>query len=438
MKNLDSYFLFTVLCLLNIDATAQKAVIYSNPIVGAVSTNSAKVWVAYKSKEQLRLVITDTASRQVIFPQSADAIKSTDGALCAIASFSQLEPGKKYFAVATLNNGNIIKVTSFKTLTDTIPQKISFTIGSCALLEPGFLRGAFPGGSDRIFKSMVKANPDFNVWLGDNIYYFGKHYTTFDGMFNRWLKIRIKFKKLSSFLSAVPQYSIWDDHDFGPNDSGRKFKLKDTALLIFKHFWPNDYPYQEQLNGNYFTFRQNDIEFFMTDDRFYRDAPCDSCDFLGATQVVWLKNKLMLSDATFKFVCMGTQLLNTNGFGESYDQYKKEQQDLIHFITTNNIKGVLFLTGDKHYSEVCRREINGYPIYDFTCSPLTTPALPRRLLGAYNNGDRIPGSDYAKKNFGKISISGDKAARVCDIEIFSVGGKLKRNITIEAKDLQRK
>jgi hypothetical protein len=65
-------------------------------------------------------------------------------------------------------------------------------------------------------------------------------------------------------------------------------------------------------------------------------------------------------------------------------------------------------------------------------------ALPRRLLGAYNNGDRVSGSDYAKKNFGKISIMGKPSNRVCEIEIFSVGGKLKRKIIIEANQLQKK
>jgi alkaline phosphatase D len=436
-------FLFKVfaLTLLNLYFTqlkAQDSKILAKPIVGSVTENSAKVWVAYKESLTMRLVLMDTISKMVTFPSNSESIKSSDGTVAAIGSFERLQPNTTYFVFATLDEGRVFKTTSFKTLSDNIPHQISFTLGSCALMETGFFRGAFPGASSRIFKKMEAAKPDFNVWLGDNVYYFGHHYNSFDNMFYRWLKIRSKFKTLNNFLSSVPQYAIWDDHDFGPNDSGKNFKLKDSALIIFKHFWPNDYPNQSQLKGNYFTFRKHDIEFFMTDDRFYRDAPCDSCDFLGETQLIWLKNKLMLSDATFKFICMGTQLLNTNGFGESYDQYKREQQDLINFITSNNIKGVVFLTGDKHYSEVCRREINGYPVYDFTCSPLTTMALPRKLLGAYNNGDRVSGSDYAKKNFGKISITGKPSNRVCEIEIFSVGGKLKRKIIIEANQLQKK
>ena len=75
---------------------------------------------------------------------------------------------------------------------------------------------------------------------------------------------------------------------------------------------------------------------------------------------------------------------------------------------------------------------------DYDVSFLNDRALPRKLLGAYYNADRISGSDYAKKNFGKISISGEKDNRIAKIEVFSKGGKLKRTLTIPANELQRK
>ena len=114
----------------------------------------------------------------------------------------------------------------------------------------------------------------------------------------------------------------------------------------------------------------------MTDDRYYRAPKGDtSGDFLGETQMVWLKNKLLMSDATFKFICIGSQVLNDNNFGESYADYPRERNDLFDFIARNNIKGVIFLTGDKHYAEICKRDWHGYPLYDFTSSPYYKPTL---------------------------------------------------------------
>jgi alkaline phosphatase D len=145
-----------------------------------------------------------------------------------------------------------------------------------------------------------------------------------------------------------------------------------------------------------------------------------------------------MSDATFKFVAVGTQVLNENKFGETYHQYPKEQMELLDFIAKNNIKGVIFLTGDKHYSEICRKEVNGYPIIDFTSSPMTSPPLPRRLLGALKNPTRIPNTDYGRHSYGRISLSGPVGSRKCTIEIYGIAGKKRRELTIDQNELQRK
>ena len=154
--------------------------------------------------------------------------------------------------------------------------------------------------------------------------------------------------------------------------------------------------------------------------------------------MLWLKNKLLLSDAAFKFIAIGTQVLNENKFGETYKQYPKEQAELLEFIAKNNIKGVIFLTGDKHYSEICRKEVMGYPIIDFTSSPLTSPPLPRRLLGALDNPTRIPHMDYGRHSFGRITLSGPAGDRKCEIGIYDIRGKKRRELVIDQKELQRK
>jgi len=36
------------------------------------------------------------------------------------------------------------------------------------------------------------------------------------------------------FMASMPQYAIWDDHDFGPNDAGKKLYLKDESRHLFE------------------------------------------------------------------------------------------------------------------------------------------------------------------------------------------------------------
>ncbi len=210
-------------------------------------------------------------------------------------------------------------------------------------------------------------------------------------------------------------------------------------VLVQLGFWPNTYPENENVKGNFFNFKYYDTEFFMTDGRYYRETLGDSAiAMLGDKQMLWLKNKLMFSDATFKFICLGTQILTANKFGETYMDYLKERNELLDFIADNNIKGVVFLTGDKHFSEVSKLNWKGYPMYDITCSPLTSPTLPRRLLGAYKNENRVPKSDFGFKNFGRMSLTGDAGNRIAKLEFIDQTGVKKREFTIQANELERK
>lgn len=417
---------------------AQKAKLITGPVVGSVTKNSAKVWIAYHGKGQNVLILGDTAEKRIYYPTNLNYITTQKGDVALTMEFTGLKPDHRYNILVSIDGWGANAKSSFKTQSDTDIKDFSFLLGSCALALPGFGRVIFPGGSTWIYKRMKKQQNDFMVWLGDDVYYWEKNYSSYDGMLNYNLRLRKTFKKYRDFLSSTPQYAIWDDHDYGPNDSGREYTLKDSSLEVFKGVWPNTYPEGEQFKGNYFNFRYYDAEFFMTDDRYYRAPQGDSVgDFFGENQLIWLKNKLLMSDAVFKFIAVGSQVINDNHFGESYAEYPHERNDLLDFISKNNIKGVVFLTGDKHYSELCKRDWKGYPLYDFTCSPLTTPPLPRRLLGAYHNPHRVDGTDYAKRNFGKISFSGEKGNRNMKIEIYGRSGNKRRTVVLNEKDLMR-
>ncbi len=380
-------FIAMLLLLGSINAqTAEKARLIAGPVIGAVTKSTAKIWIAYRGKGQNALILGDTSEKRVYYPNRVSYIADKKGDVALTMDFTGLKPDHRYNVIISIEGWGANAKYSFKTPADTPVKDFSFLLGSCALLNTDASRIFFPGGSNWIFYRMKKHAGDFMVWLGDNIYYiYKKQYSSYEHMFKRQLDTRKYYRKFyRDFLANQPNYAIWDDHDYGPNDSDRRFGLKDSSMKVFKGFWPNEYPGQDNFKGNYFNFRYYDAEFFMTDDRYYRAPKGDTTgDFLGETQMVWLKNKLLMSDATFKFICIGSQVLNDNNFGESYADYPKERNDLFDFIAKNNIKGVIFLTGDKHYAEICKRDWHGYPLYDFTSSPITSPPLPRRIFHAY-------------------------------------------------------
>ncbi len=408
----------------------------AGPFVGAVTTTSAKVWIGYQGSGPFTVTLRDRADNNITSPTATSKIGDRDGDTSMILDFSGLKAGHSYQVAYSLMAKNA-PVCSFTAQTEAPVRDMNFLFGSCAYMTTGFLKIVFPGAEVRIFRHMTNTKSDFMVWLGDNIYYIMKDYRSYHNMFRRQMDIRHHFSTLQTFLATQPNYAIWDDHDYGWNDADRTFPLKDTALKVFRGFWPNNY--ENDVKQTYFTFRYADAEFFMTDGRWWRNPPGDTAgDFLGPEQLSWLKNKLSKSDATFKFICMGSQILNDNEHGESYAHYPKERNELLNYIVDNNIKGVIFLTGDKHYAELSKRDWRGYTFYDFTSSPLTSVIVPRKWMKSYHNKNSVKGTVIYSKNYGRIAITGPAGSRVLKLELYGKGGNLRWDYTIKSDELSRK
>jgi alkaline phosphatase D len=431
-----------VFFFLTLHAVAQnpeKARLVSGPVLGSVTATSAIVWIAYRGQGEQIISLIDTAEKTTTHATKLERINNKNGDFALNLTFTGLQPAHVYRVQYALEPLLPHPKCIFQTQSDSAVQDVRFILGSCAYMSPGFARFAFPGPSIKIFYYMKRKRSDFMVWLGDNIYYMFKDYKSFDNMFDRQLKIRKTFFPLSDLLNNQPNYAIWDDHDYGWNDADKSFPLKDTAIKIFKGFWPNDYSTQDTFRGNYFTFRYYDAEFFMTDNRWYLDPEGDTTgSYLGEQQLAWLMEKLKNSNANFKFVCTGSQVVSDSWYDDSYAKYPVERNKLLDFVAEQNIRGVIFLTGDKHFTELSRRDWKGYPFYDFTCSPLTSPVLPTRNIKGFQNSYSITSTILYKKNFGQISLSGPAENRTCKIEVFGAGGQKKWEYLLFGNDLMKK
>ena len=430
-----SFFLFLISFFNFIQA--QKPKLFSNPIVGSVTPTSAKVWIGYRGNGNNAIILGDTAEKIMIYPSDVSYIKNSKGHVALTMTFNNLKPDRYYYVLVNIDGWGTNGKVGFRTPKDTSVSDFNFITGSCLLLQTDIFRPIFPGASALILKRMRKKQGDFMLWLGDNLYMWKPHYESYEGMFKRYMSIRRKFKSLNNFIGNQPHYAIWDDHDYGPNDAGGEFVLKDSALKVFKGFWPNTYPEAAAFNGNYFKFSRYDADFFMMDNRYFRGARGDSsAPFLGETQLLWLKQQLLTSEAAFKFIAIGSQVVSRMGFGEKYNEFSKERSELFDFIVEKNVKGVIFLSGDMHFTELCKEEWKGYPLYDYSCSPLTSPPLPVSLLKMNNNPLRVAGTKFAFRNFGRISISGEAGNRVCTMETFNRRGKKKWSHQISQNELK--
>ncbi len=308
----------------------------------------------------------------------------------------------------------------------------TFLAGSCAYFnEPEFDRPGTPyGGDSSIFETMANTSAAFNLWLGDNWYTREVDYSSAWGMQYR-ASHDMRFPVLQKLFSKMPQYAIWDDHDFGPNDEGKSFILKDESRKIFMNYWSNP-SYGEDGKGIYSKISYSDVDIFLTDDRYFRseDKMPDSINgkpnaaktYFGKQQMEWLKNALVYSKATFKLIAVGSQVLNPFSEYECMRYYSAEYYELLNFLESEKISGVIFFTGDRHHSEVIKQTRKDlYPLYDVTISPLTSGIS--KVRGAeLNNTARVTGTLVEAQNFGKITVSGKKDNRILNVEFIGLKG----------------
>ncbi|MEM9159043.1 MAG: hypothetical protein AAGB46_08325 [Verrucomicrobiota bacterium] len=111
------------------------------------------------------------------------------------------------------------------------PPEFRVAAGSCANIVQegyGWEEPKYLGGDYRIFESIYEKRPDLMIWLGDNIYLGEEDWTSRTGFFRRYDHFR-KQPYLRALNATAHHYAIWDDHDYGPNNSGESFGIR-TSL----------------------------------------------------------------------------------------------------------------------------------------------------------------------------------------------------------------
>lgn len=328
----------------------------------------------------------------------------------------------------------------------TSPPEFTFMLGSCLYInDSAYDRPGKPyGGNTKILQSMTNTPADFMIWLGDNTYTREADYSSASGIEHRYLHTRSE-PLLQPFLAKMNHYATWDDHDYGDNDGNKHFELKDVSAKCFKEYWGNK-TCGENGEGVYQNFRFSDAEFIMLDDRWFRDeSELLEAKYvktqLGSNQMSWLKNKLKHSRASFKFVVIGGQFINEHTDKESYNLYQKEREEIIQFIVDQKISGVIFLSGDRHHTELLKNEnvkaSLGYPLYDLTSSSITAGSSNVLSTPEAQNPQRVENTLVVENNYCTIKISGLKRGdRILTLTCYDANGLVKWGQVIKESELK--
>lgn len=425
----------------------------SGPVTGAVTHREARVALTVEGQSEVRLAYGPDSIPEKNWTRVVPAKTWISGKYRRLQFvLTDLDPGTSY-RYRLYSGGKILHPSVYSFQTPELWEwrkpapDFTFLTGSCLYInESQYDRPGTPyGKSTDIIRLMAQMPKNFMLWLGDNTYYREVDYSSPSAMFRRFMHTQSD-SAVQSLLHSSPQYAIWDDHDFGPNDSDRNFDFAAESLEWFRAFWPNPYSGTAAAPGAYCSFRYSDAEFFLLDNRTFRapdKMPADhpDKDYWGPEQLQWLKEKLLTSKAVFKIIVNGNQVLNPNAPGntmETLEIYPKEKKELMEWLSNQNISGVIFISGDRHFTELIKLERPGkYPLSDYTCSPLTSGAFEKiRETVEGNNPLRVPGSLFTAQNFGRISVKGEKNERVLTIETLDASGRVQFTWSCHQKDLK--
>jgi len=424
--------LFLIL-IIPVFVSAQENLLNAGPMPGYSEMKEASIWLQTKEEVTVFAKYWDVNN-----PDNAhltNVIKTCKcKAFTAVLIADTVEPGNQYRYDLYIDNQKIEFKYETRFQTQALwkwrgnPPDFSFLMGSGAYInETIYDRPGKPYGGDyEIYHSMANTKADFMIWLGDNLYLREPDWNSWAGIIHRYTHDR-SLPEMQEFLASTHHYAIWDDHDYGPNDSDRSFWNKNKTREAFRLFWANPSYGVGNIEGAISFFQWGDADFYLLDNRTYRtpnNLQADNKTQLGDEQLQWLFDNLVSTYSTFKFVVMGGVFLSTSGVYESYTNYgfEKERQKIIDFIYENDIKNVIFLTGDVHFSEVSVLRKEGNPtIWDITSSPLNSGV---NIYGQdQNNTLRIPESVIMERNFAEVALSGARNERKVKITYFNKKGE---------------
>ena len=316
-----------------------------------------------------------------------------------------------------------------------VPPLTRIALGSCAkqtLPQP-------------IWDAVLAYRPELFVFMGDNVY--GDFSSADAADLRRAYQAAKEIAGYERLRNTVSHLAIWDDHDYGANDSGADFAHKAVSKELFLDFW--DAPATDVRRAREGIYDSRvigppgmrvqvillDVRWFHSPlrltnqrgapgkERYLPDAD-PAKTMLGATQWAWLAGELR-KPAELRLIVSSTQVLAEGHGWERWGNFPLERQKLFDTIRQSGAKGVVFVSGDRHIGALYREQPPGlHPLYEMTSSGLNMV-----YRAAKEPGPNRLGALYAATNFGAIDV--DWWERTVTLALRDEGGTTRRSETID-------
>lgn len=266
-----------------------------------------------------------------------------------------------------------------------------------------------------LWKDLSVQKPDLWIWGGDNIYADW----SVEGDVNRGYSDQNQNPGYQAFKSQTPIIGTWDDHDYGADNADGNYPGRVQSQQSFLDFVeePVDSPRRTQ-EGIYTSYSFGEVDkktkVLLLDNRYFKNLE-PGYPMLGKKQWDWLEAELTESAAKIHFIVAGLPVTSplipyTSEWAETSDLDR-----MLKLIKKTEAKGVVFLTGDKHFSSIYKR----WGQLEFMSSGMTHVAQRRTW---WYLGRNYP-TTYFGLSYGQIDISWDDQVPVILLSMRTVSGR---------------
>ena len=379
-------------------ALGSAAILTHGPIVGHTTHESTRIWVRTDQPAELRVRLTSSGGRSI---ESKPTQLLEVNNYCGFAVVQDLQPKNAYTYEVLIDGAPVPARGRQRVMTFQEP-------GSSGVVRIGFGHSVIGSGEQIVWSTVAAKEPDLFVLMGDNIY---SNSTEPDRQRRMYLEYRAD-PHFQALAARTPVYAVWDDHDYGKDNSDRTQPGKERSLATFHEIWPNPPAESGDGGGIWSRFRVGDSEFFLLDVRYHRSPDADldgpAKTMLGAQQREWFVRSLARSDAAFKFLVSGSSW-NCGGVEAWNHAYLHEYDEILAASRAARVEGIILLGGDQHRCAIGVRPRESWDGYD----------LHEWMAGRLHAGGR----KNQIEAFGMITVDTTAEPPAAKLEFFDLEGR---------------
>ncbi len=315
------------------------------PISGAVTPTSAEIRAAVTPGDGPWSVVARPVGGVAGGVVTSGGRPSREGGGIVVFTLSGLSPDTEYeYALVEGGGAAGLAATGRLRTFPAGPAGFTFAYGSCAAT----------GSNHPVFAAIRATGPLFFMNVGD------LHYEDIGvddpDVFREAYRRVFTAERQAALLRETSLVYVWDDHDFGPNNSDATSPSRTSARLTYREVVPH-HPMAFGDGDRPITraFTVGRARFVLTDLRSERSpsAEPDTAHktMLGTHQKEWFKRELLSahrSHAVVFWVSSVGWIAKAERGPDNWGAYDTERRELAAFFAEHGIRNLVILSGDAH------------------------------------------------------------------------------------------